>query len=276
MVVLALFLLGLAPSLATTNANQADYWEGRFEHPAQCFKHEGSSSHGNVVGNGVVLNEFQQQWPGDHWEALIVKGGSVDNGFGPGNAVYAHPSAGVNYPAQDNAAGRQAGVSHWIACKGTTPETTTTTGQQTTTTTTAPPSTTTTVPSTSTTSSVVTTTTTTVPATTTTTAPETTTTTTVPETTTTVPETTTTVPEELFEICHVFNGGESAQLFEGLTGAEYADHAAHSDFDPFDGACELPFTGIELNDFRDAALVAFVLGGITLAYIRRKEMDLNG
>ena len=45
----------------------------------------------------------------------IVKGGNVSNN------VITHPQAGVAYASPVNAGGKQASVSHWIVCKGTTP-----------------------------------------------------------------------------------------------------------------------------------------------------------
>jgi hypothetical protein len=103
------------------NTNNTEYWEGLYtEHQADCYK----DSHGSITNDGdaVTLPAFNQDWPGDHWEVLIVKGGSVDNGDGPGNKVYNHPEAGVPYFAPLNDGGQQADVSHWIVCKGTTPE----------------------------------------------------------------------------------------------------------------------------------------------------------
>lgn len=115
-----------APAFADSSSgktNSASYWEGQFDHPASCYKHDGNSEHGTVTNGGkaVTLYTFNQSWPGDHWEALIVKGGSVDNGSGPGNVVYTHPSAGTPYLTPLNAGGQQSDVSHWIVCKGTTP-----------------------------------------------------------------------------------------------------------------------------------------------------------
>lgn len=169
----------LALPATATDENQAEFWNDKWEHPAQCYKHEGNSSHGYVTedNKGVVLYTFNPAWWGDHWEGLVIKGGSVDR------TIVSHPSAGVRYESPDNAAGNQAAVSHWIVCKGrgesgttTTTMATTTTSQATTTTTTEPPSTTTSTSSTtSSTTSTTTSTTTTEPPTTTTTEPTTTT-----------------------------------------------------------------------------------------------------
>lgn len=162
------------------NTNDASYWAAHYqEHKAECFKHDppgAPNAHGFLSDGGlsVTLNPFDPAWPGDHWEVLIVKAGSNDIGFGPGNAVYEHPDAGVAYFPPPNAAGGQPAVSHWIVCKGTTP----------------PPTTTTTLPTTTTTEA----TTTTTQATTTTT--QATTTTSVEDTTTSTQATTTTSIED--------------------------------------------------------------------------------
>lgn len=145
-----LAMLGTASINATSNTNDPDYWEDRTDHPAVCYKHEGSHSHGTDNGDGsVTLNPYGADWTGDHWELLVVKSGSVEGG----NAVHPHPTAGVAYFGPLNDAGQQGVVSHWIVCKGTTPETTTTTTEvpPSTTTTSLPATTTTTASSTSTT-----------------------------------------------------------------------------------------------------------------------------
>lgn len=98
--------------------NQESYWEDFFsDHQASCYKHDGNSDHGSITNGGktVTLNTFNQSWPGDHWEALIIKGGSLWNN------VIVHPSAGVAYASPVNSGGEQSSVSHWIVCKGTTP-----------------------------------------------------------------------------------------------------------------------------------------------------------
>ena len=99
---------------ASSDANKPSYWEDFGPHKdAVCYKHEGNGGeHGSVTNDGktVVLGEYGANWPGDHWELLIVKAGNWD-------AVTVHPEAGVEYAAFDNKA-----VSHWIVCKGTTPE----------------------------------------------------------------------------------------------------------------------------------------------------------
>lgn len=115
-VVVALTLMAAYPS--GSDANQPANWEGVFPHPAQCYKHEAgvNSEHGNYAsaGKGFVLNPFNQGWPGDHWEALIIKAGQT-------NAVYVHPNAGTLYLDGNNP---HKTISHVIVCKGTTPEVT--------------------------------------------------------------------------------------------------------------------------------------------------------
>lgn len=201
------FVAMVLPTGATdvpTNTNDAPYWSYQLQQAGytniHCYKYgdTGSNSHGGVYTdeNGktyVELNEFQDEWPGDQWVLLVVKGGSVNLGHGPGNAVYYEPDDGIHYFAPSNDGDNQADVSHWIVCKGTVPDETTTTSTSTTSTSTS--TTTTEVETTTTTEAETTTTSSTVPEETTTTS------TTVPEetttTSTTVPETTTTTePEE--------------------------------------------------------------------------------
>ena len=129
LVAASVLLGGFATSAgADHNPNDPDYWESRTEHPSTCYYHEADGgSHGGLADNGkaVKLKAFQPSW-GTHWELLVVKGGSIDVGYGRGNAVYGHPSAGVNYYPPSNGGGQRPSVSHWIVCKGTVPPTTTT------------------------------------------------------------------------------------------------------------------------------------------------------
>jgi hypothetical protein len=103
---------------ATPAANSPKYWEDRYaDHQAECYSSTGNSDHGRLT-NGkktVTLYPFNQAWPGDHWEVLVVKAGNTNN-------VIHHPVAGVAYASPVNKGGKQAEVSHWIVCKGTTPE----------------------------------------------------------------------------------------------------------------------------------------------------------
>ena len=98
--------------------NQASYWTDYGPHDgASCYKLDAnsngvsSSDHGSSRGNTVTLNTFNQSWPGDHWELLVIKAGLKET-------VVTHPDAGVAYSAPG---GKD--VSHWIVCKGTTPPT---------------------------------------------------------------------------------------------------------------------------------------------------------
>jgi hypothetical protein len=106
----------------SSETNKVSYWEDRFsEYDAQCFKHEDgdlNNAHGRVTDGGktVTLNEFDQSWPGDGWAALIVKGAS------DWNNVIELPDSGVAYASPETSSGRQSDVSHWIVCKGTTPD----------------------------------------------------------------------------------------------------------------------------------------------------------
>jgi hypothetical protein len=194
--IVMLVLLGLGlnnTSFADSGSNGASYWENYGPHPAQCFKHDfsvGSVAHGSSNGTSVTLNPFDPSWPGDHWELLVIKGGSDQNGGG--DNVIVHPSAGVAYfPPLNPQSGTTFGVSHWIVCKGTTPQTTTTTTTTTTlpedTTTTTVPDTTTTIPEVATTTTQPPVTTTTDPQVTTTTQPATTTVVPVPQVGTSAP-----------------------------------------------------------------------------------------
>jgi hypothetical protein len=101
----------------TPEANSVEYWEALYaDHKADCYKTSGNSSHGKLTNGGktVTLYPYQESWPGDHWEVLVVKAGTTNN-------VIHHPVAGVAYASPLNNGGKQATVSHWIVCKGTTP-----------------------------------------------------------------------------------------------------------------------------------------------------------
>lgn len=99
---------------ATENTNSPDYWAGVYPNTVECYKAEGATSHGTNNGSSVTLNPFNQDWPGDRWEVLVVKGG---NGYNE----YPLPDSGVEYFTPNNASGGPADVSHWIVCKGQTP-----------------------------------------------------------------------------------------------------------------------------------------------------------
>lgn len=107
---------------ATPKANGEKYWEERYAaYKAECFNHKPSdrTEHGSLTDSGktVTLNQFQDDWPGDTWVALVVKGSNDNN-------VIANPKAGVAYASPlTKDGGPQSDVSHWIVCKGTTPVT---------------------------------------------------------------------------------------------------------------------------------------------------------
>jgi len=106
----------------TPETNRASYWESQYaEHDAVChkFDDDDSNRYGIVSDDEktITLRPYKSSWPGDHWELLVVKGGSEWNN------VIAHPQAGVAYASPPNSAGKQADVSHWIICFGTTPVT---------------------------------------------------------------------------------------------------------------------------------------------------------
>ena len=98
-------------SNASNNSNNAAYWVDRGEHPgALCYKHAyESNEHGKVTNNkkAVTLNTFNQSWPGDHWELLVVNGGN-------GDTVIQHPAAGTAYYPPLNNGGQKPDISHWI------------------------------------------------------------------------------------------------------------------------------------------------------------------
>lgn len=107
---------------ATSKANGEMYWEERYAaYKAECFSHKpgDSTEHGSITDDGktVTLSEFQDEWPGDTWVVLVVKGATSNN-------VIENPKAGTPYASPlTKADGPQADVSHWIVCKGTTPVT---------------------------------------------------------------------------------------------------------------------------------------------------------
>ena len=104
----------LQPS--SSDANKASYWVTRIPNAIECYKYEGAAMQNNAHayltndGKTVILKPYGADWPGDHWAALIVKASTWD-------AVTLTPSAGVPYAAYDNKE-----ISHYIVCKGETPE----------------------------------------------------------------------------------------------------------------------------------------------------------
>lgn len=103
---------------STSKTNDPGHWQALTDHESRCFSHTGDSEHGSVTNGGltVTLNTFNDAaWWGDHWELLVVKGGSETIN------VIKHPTAGVAYASPVNSGGQQSAVSHWIVCKGKTP-----------------------------------------------------------------------------------------------------------------------------------------------------------
>lgn len=87
--------------------------------------------------DGVKIEPGGMEWVADaDYDLVVVKGGSVDYGDGPGNLVYYNVQAGDVLVAPLNAGGQQAAISHIILCgKQEVPPSTTTTVLDTTTTT---------------------------------------------------------------------------------------------------------------------------------------------
>ncbi|HEY9499091.1 MAG TPA: hypothetical protein VIQ78_08725, partial [Terrimesophilobacter sp.] len=109
--------LGAGPASAdppVDNTNGTSYWEAVYP-GSDCYKDNGS--YGAVTDSGMTVTLTGSY----DWVALIVKGGAVDNGDGPGNKVYNNPSSGTPYSPPLNTGGQQAAVSHWIVCVGTPP-----------------------------------------------------------------------------------------------------------------------------------------------------------
>lgn len=113
-----LFVAGATAAGATDVPSEQDktngvtYWEDLYGPGVTCYKDDATL--GYVDGYDVILNDAG-------WTVLIVKGGSVDYGDGPGNMVYEEPGANTTgYIPPDNGGDQQAGVSHWIVC-GPTP-----------------------------------------------------------------------------------------------------------------------------------------------------------
>lgn len=102
------------------NMNTAAFYENNPDYPGviDCYYYgdgQNGQPHGYQSQGGVVLNPFVQSWPGDRWELLVVKGG-------PDRNIYTLPTAGQVYYAPNNPSGGPAGVSHWIVCKGLSPQ----------------------------------------------------------------------------------------------------------------------------------------------------------
>ncbi len=267
MVAAALALAWTAPVGAAPGPNDPGYWEDLYPNAIECYKHgtELETVHGWITNDGkaVTLKPFNQNWPGDHYEVLIVKSGNVDVGHGSGNEVYFHPATGTPYFGPLLASGEQGAVSHWIICKGEDAVTTTSTVLTTTTTsvtTTLPTTTTSTLPVTTTT---IPTTTTSTPTTTTATTSSTTTTSTPPTTTslpstTTMPTTTTsTLPQETTT----------------TTSTTIPTTTTSSQTTTTDPGKELPLTGGPLETAMKLAVVLLSVGGVLIlgAEVSRRQ-----
>jgi hypothetical protein len=107
---------GLVPVSANSvdQTNSEAYWEQVYQ-GYECTKIEpptAKNEFGELADDNkaVVLDAYTGSL------VLIVKSGSVDSGFGPGNAVYEDPTAGVNYYGPLNDGGQQGTVSHWTVC----------------------------------------------------------------------------------------------------------------------------------------------------------------
>ncbi len=236
-----LLVLASVASANPDNPNDPEYWEARYPNAIACYYHDGAqlnTQHGRITNDGqaVTLKPFREAWPGDHYEVLVVKSGSVDVGNGPGNAVYPHPSVGVPYFGPLNAGGEQGQVSHWIICKGEDAVVTTTTTE---------------APTTTTTTEEPTTTTTTTEATTSTTEAPTTTTTSVAPTSTQATTTTTEAP--------------TTTTTQGSTSTE----ATTTTLQVLSSGVEtLPDTGAEIEDVAMAGLLIFLFGLSVVAWAR--------
>jgi hypothetical protein len=100
------------------DTNHTDYWKQQYPDAVSCYSSNGNTDHGRITGGGktVTLSAYSPSWPGDHWEVLVIKAGNL------WNSVIENPDAGVAYASPPNNGGQQANVSHWIVCKGKTPE----------------------------------------------------------------------------------------------------------------------------------------------------------
>jgi len=128
----AILFAGSSPAFAAyptgPDANKASNWNNQFAHPATCYKHGAGviNGHGTFSEDGktFTLATFNPKWPGDHWEAIIVKAGSKSSVGNP-NLVFVHPTAGTAYAARS---GKD--ISHVIVCKGVTPSPSTSSNPQ--------------------------------------------------------------------------------------------------------------------------------------------------
>ena|SRR5690554_2658217 len=309
--ILSALIVGVLPLVAAAaadNPNDVEYWEAQYPNAVKCYKYDPPTQlnfHGRLAdkGKAVVLYPFQDNWPGDRWEVLIVKSGNEPGNTGlDGQAVYELPTADTKYYGPLNGGGQQGEVSHWIVCKGKNPDTSTSTTQATTSTTQATTSTTeattTTTQATTTTTEATTTTTqattSTTEATTTTTEATTTTTeatTTTTEATTTTTEATTTtgveatryfcnpdtqVVEEIdnthpeFDGENTYDDPELAEEDEDC--ATVSPTVVTSTPDEVDDD-ELPFTGFDSDVLFGVAVLMLAAGVMLLVMTRRLGED---
>ncbi len=105
-------------SQGSVSAATPDEWEQTTAHPSACYQHGPfeQNQHGNADDTTVVLHEFNQSWPGDHWELLVINSTAGSNGTA--DTVIDHPQAGVDYIGDNGGT-----INYWIVCKGTTPYT---------------------------------------------------------------------------------------------------------------------------------------------------------
>ncbi|MEO6942826.1 MAG: hypothetical protein ABI238_06265, partial [Terrimesophilobacter sp.] len=108
--------IGAGPANAENadNTNNTSYWENVYP-GSTCYKDD--AKYGAVSSDGMTVTLSGSY----DWTALIVKGGAVDYGQGPGNKVYGSPVSGTPYSPPLNAGNQQAAVSHWIVCVGNPP-----------------------------------------------------------------------------------------------------------------------------------------------------------
>jgi hypothetical protein len=111
-------IIGTLQAFSDEN-NKPESWTNAGPHDgAICYKYEdgkpgfSDNDHAYVINDGktVILKPFGATWPGDHWELLVVKASTMD-------AVTIHPTAGTWYAAFEYKE-----ISHYIVCKGDTPD----------------------------------------------------------------------------------------------------------------------------------------------------------
>ena len=127
--ILSALIVGLLPLVAAAaadNPNDVEYWEAQYPNAVKCYKYDPPTQlnfHGRLAdkGKAVVLYPFQDNWPGDRWEVLIVKSGNEPGNTGLEARRYELPTAHTKYYGPLNGGGQQGEVSHWIVCKGKTP-----------------------------------------------------------------------------------------------------------------------------------------------------------